>query len=244
MAESMASFAARMDRHPAALAPGALDDIDREPPVCAARVPAEARAVRSRRDSGCEGLLLDVLIENRRSLIQLARSFVGCSSRAEDVVHDVFIKLTGFPNQDDVRQPQAYVARMVRNASIDACRRQSLENTWHTCEEDGLDVPSPEPTPESALVTRDSLRHAFDALAQLPERTRSAFERVRLREETLQETARALNVSQTLVHFMVRDAAQHCAECMHAGAKNVAYAKTAGRSKKTCASNVKQMTAS
>ena len=75
-------------------------------------------------------------------------------------------------------------------------------------------------------------------------RTRSAFERVRLREETLQETARALNVSQTLVHFMVRDAAKHCADCMHAGAQNVAYAKTAGRSKKSCASNVKQMTAS
>lgn len=238
MAESMARFAARINRHPAAFASGALDDIDCEPSAA----PREAHASESE-ERGCEGLLLDVLIENRRSLIQLARSFVGCSSRAEDVVHDVFIKLTGFSNQDDVRQPLAYVARMVRNASIDACRRQSLENTWHACEEDGLDVPSPEPSPESALVTRDSLRHAFDALAQLPERTRSAFERVRLREETLQETARALNVSQTLVHFMVRDAAKHCADCMHAGAKNVAYGKTAGRTKKSCASNVKQMTA-
>ncbi|WP_109481444.1 RNA polymerase factor sigma-70 [Paraburkholderia sp. C35] len=241
MAESMASFAARIDRNAAAFTQGALDDIDCEPAVAlqGAHTAAGART--------CEGLLLDVLIENRRSLIQLARSFVGCSSRAEDVVHDVFIKLTGFSNQDDVRQPLAYVARMVRNASIDACRRQSLENTWHACEEDGLDVPSPEPTPESALVTRDTLRHAFDALAQLPERTRSAFERVRLREETLQETARALNVSQTLVHFMVRDAAKHCADCVHAGAKNVAYmktaTKTAGRSKKSGASNVKQMTA-
>src|SRR5689334_16255477 len=125
MAESMARFAARIDRHPAAFAPGALDDIDCEP--------SEAR-VTATEQRRCEGLLLDVLIENRRSLIQLARSFGGCSSRAEDVVHDVFIKLTGFSNQDDVRQPLAYVARMVRNASIDACRRQSLENTWHACE--------------------------------------------------------------------------------------------------------------
>jgi RNA polymerase sigma-70 factor (ECF subfamily) len=239
----MASFAARAELHPAALAQGALDDIGCEPPACAARMPASPRVADARRQPGCEGSLLDVLIENRRSLIHLARSFVGCASRAEDVVHDVFVKLTGFQNQDDVRQPLAYVARMVRNASIDACRRQNLENTWHACEEDGLDVPSPEPTPESALVTRDTLRHAFDALAQLPERTRSAFERVRLREETLQETARALNVSQTLVHFMVRDAAKHCEACMHAGAKNVACAKTAGRSKKSAAPNVKQITA-
>jgi len=251
MAESMASFTARINRHPAAFAQGALNEVDCDADCeltdasLDASVDSKAsNASNASNARGCEGLLLDVLIENRRSLIQLARSFVGCSSRAEDVVHDVFIKLTGFSNQDDVRQPLAYVARMVRNASIDACRRQSLENTWHACEEDGLDVPSPEPTPESALVTRDTLRHAFDALAQLPERTRSAFERVRLREETLQETARALNVSQTLVHFMVRDAAKHCADCMHAGAKNVAYVKTTGRAKKTCASNVKQMTAS
>jgi RNA polymerase sigma factor (sigma-70 family) len=179
---------------------------------------------------GAHGLLLDVLIENRKLLVNLARSFVDCRSRAEDVVHDVFVKLTAFPNQDDIRQPLAYVTRIVRNASIDACRRQALENTWHACEEDGLEVPSSEPGPESALATRNALQHAFDALAELPERTRVAFERVRLAEETLQETARALNVSQTLVHFMVRDAAKHCADCVQTGkraaAREVAPADT------------------
>ncbi|MGG1943988.1 RNA polymerase factor sigma-70 [Trinickia sp. NRRL B-1857] len=182
---------------------GAADDGDR-PGVCGA-CPAAVR---------CGGALLDVLVSHRASLIQFARSFVGCISRAEDVVHDVFIKLTGFRNQEDIRQPLAYVMRMVRNASIDACRRQSLENVWYAGEEEGLDVASPEPSPEAALLTRDALRSAFDALAELPERTRCAFERVRLREETLQETARALGVSQTLVHFMVRDAARHCADCV------------------------------
>ena len=159
--------------------------------------------------------LLDALAADRTSLILFARSFVGCMSRAEDVVHDVFVKLTAFRNQDEIRQPLAYVMRMVRNASIDACRRQSLESDWHACEEEGFDVASSEPSPEAALLTRDTLRTAFDALAQLPERTRCAFERVRLREETLQETARALGVSQTLVHFMVRDAARHCADCVY-----------------------------
>lgn len=187
----------------------------------------------------CGGALLDVLVSHRASLIQFARSFVGCVSRAEDVVHDVFIKLTGFRNQDDIRQPLAYVMRMVRNASIDACRRQSLESVWYACEEEGLDVASPEPSPEAALLTRDALRSAFDALAELPERTRCAFERVRLREETLQETARALGVSQTLVHFMVRDAARHCADCME-GAGGGTRALPA---KKKRASNVNEMSA-
>ena len=102
-----------------------------------------------------KGALLDVLIANRPMLVNLARGFVGCASLAEDVVHDVFIKLVDFPDQEAVRQPVAYVTRMVRNASIDAFRRQSLENTYHADEDDGLHVPSPEPSPEAALLVRD-----------------------------------------------------------------------------------------
>ncbi|MFL9909330.1 RNA polymerase factor sigma-70 [Paraburkholderia sp. RL17-337-BIB-A] len=166
--------------------------------------------------------LLDVLIANRPMLVNLARGFVGCASLAEDVVHDVFIKLVDFPDQDAVRQPLAYVTRMVRNASIDAFRRQSLENTYHADEDDGLHVPSPEPSPEAALLVRDTLRHVYNALEQLPPRSRAAFEMVRLREETLQSTARALDVSQTLVHFMVRDAEKHCADCLDASNRGVA----------------------
>ncbi|SAL39921.1 RNA polymerase factor sigma-70 [Caballeronia telluris] len=166
--------------------------------------------------------LLDVAIANRQMLVNVARGFVGCASRAEDVVHDVFVQLIDFAGQDAVRQPMGYIARMVRNASIDACRRQSLENTYHADEQDGLDVPSQELTPEAKVQARDTLRRVCDALAQLPARSRTAFEMVRLSEETLQSTARALNVSQTLVHFMVRDAQKHCADCLEACDRNVA----------------------
>lgn len=179
--------------------------------------PVSRRARNHAREVDSEnGTLLDVLIDNRPMLVNLARGFVGCASLAEDVVHDVFIKLVDFPDQDAVRQPVAYVTRMVRNASIDAFRRQSLENTYHADEDDGLHVPSPEPSPEAALLVRDTLRHVYNALEQLPPRSRAAFEMVRLREETLQSTARALDVSQTLVHFMVRDAEKHCADCLDA----------------------------
>ncbi|MGG2408651.1 sigma factor-like helix-turn-helix DNA-binding protein, partial [Aeromonas veronii] len=92
----------------------------------------------------------------------------------------------------------------------------------HTEEDDGFDVPSPEPTPEAALMTRDTLRRVWAALDDLPARSRAAFEMVRLREETLQTAARALNVSQMLVHFMVRDAERHCAECLDACHRGVA----------------------
>ena len=166
--------------------------------------------------SSAAGPLLDILIANRPLYVNVARGFVGCTSRAEDVVHDVFLKLVDLPGQDAIRQPIAYVMRMVRNASIDACRRQNLENIYHADEDGGLNRRSQEPSPEAALVVRDRLRHVYDALAQLPARSRAAFEMVRMREETLQSTARALNVSQTLVHFMVRDVEKHCSACLDA----------------------------
>jgi RNA polymerase sigma factor (sigma-70 family) len=185
--------------------------------------PAAARGRRDSRPVDWEkGALLDVLIANRPMLVDLARGVVGCASLAEDVVHDVFIKLVDFPNQDAVRQPVAYVTRMVRNASIDEFRRQNLEDTYHAEEGDGLHVPSPAPSPEATLLARDTLRHVYTALEQLPPRSRAAFEMVRLREETLQSTARALDVSQTLVHFMVRDAEKHCADCLDACNRGVA----------------------
>jgi RNA polymerase sigma-70 factor (ECF subfamily) len=172
--------------------------------------------------SSVEPSLLDIAVANRQMLVNMARGVVGCASRAEDVVHDVFVSLIDLPQQDAVRQPMGYIARMVRNASIDACRRQSLENIYRADEEDGFDVPSQELTPEARVQARDTLRRVCDALAQLPDRSRTAFEMVRLGEETLQSTARALNVSQTLVHFMVRDAQQHCADCLDARERNVA----------------------
>ncbi|CAB3746573.1 extracytoplasmic-function sigma-70 factor [Burkholderia sp. MSh2] len=206
-----------LDRPAAAAAnPFLGSDRDRRPRAHRA---AEPRA---------QGALLDVLISHRAMLVNVARGIVGCTSRAEDVVHDVFVKLVEFPNQDAVRQPVAYVSRMVRNASIDACRRRNLENVYHTEEDAGFDVPSPEPTPEAALLTRDTLRRVWAALDDLPARSRAAFEMVRLREETLQTAARALNVSQTLVHFMVRDAERHCADSLEACHRGVACPAFAG----------------
>lgn len=162
------------------------------------------------------GALLEVLIANRQMLVNVARGFVGCMSQAQDVVHDVSIKLVDFPNQESIRQALAYVTRMVRNASIDVCRRQRLELTYRADEEEGAEIASSAPSPEATLMAREALSQVDDALARMPPRTRDAFHRVKIGNETLQSTARALNVSQTLVHFMIKDAEQYCAACLDA----------------------------
>ncbi len=84
--------------------------------------------------------LIPFFIVNRPIFVNMARNSVGSTSRAKDVVHDVFIKRADLHCNDAVRQPVAYVMRMMRNAATDACH----------------------------------------PLVQLPARSRTAFEMVRL----------------------------------------------------------------
>lgn len=198
-----------------------------------APAPRPAAAItRARRPANPGGALVQVLVRHRAMLVNVARGVTGCASRAEDVVHDVLVRLVDFPGQEAIRQPLAYVTRMVRNASIDVCRRQSLETTWHADEAAGLEMPSPEPTPEATALARDTLARMQRALTHVPARSRAAFEMVRVREESLAAAADALAVSQTLVHVMVRDVVRHCAECLDAldrGAAPPAFAAGARR---------------
>lgn len=158
--------------------------------------------------------MVAMLIAHRAQLVNTAASITGCRCRAEDVVQEVFLKLAGGVAVEAVRQPLAYLARMVRNLAIDHYRRQSFEGTHYEEGDEGLDVASPFAGPESSVIHRDLLDRVAGALAELPARTQAAFEMVRLSDMTLKEAAGRLGVSQTLVHFMVRDATAHCLDCV------------------------------
>ncbi|WP_432721092.1 RNA polymerase factor sigma-70 [Jeongeupia wiesaeckerbachi] len=164
--------------------------------------------------SGGEGQMVAALIEHRSKLVNTAAAVTGCSCRAEDVVQEVFLKVAERMPTEVVQQPLAYLVRMVRNQAIDHYRRQSFESGHFADDNEGFDVPSPWGGPETNVIQRDLLRRVSDALSTLPCRTQAAFEMVRLGNMTLKEVAQKLEVSQTLVHFMVRDATQHCLDCV------------------------------
>ena len=151
-----------------------------------------------------------VLIENRHLLVKVASAVTGCRCRAEDVVHDVFIKVSEAEPVESLRQPLAYLIRMVRNLAIDHYRRRAFEGCHYIDEENGFEVPSPYAGPEATALHRDLLQRVSNVLATFPPRTRKAFEMVRIDEHSLKDTAIELGVSQTLVHFMVRDVTEQC----------------------------------
>lgn len=155
-----------------------------------------------------------VFVEHRPQLQRVAFKILGNSEWAQDVVQDTYLKMIEANDVFEVKQPLAYLFQMVRNLAIDAHRRAALEARVFVAEEDGLNVPAATGTPESVTVSRQDLRIVADALAELPERTRRAFELHRLGGLTQREIADDFGVSITLVNFMIRDAVAHCAAAM------------------------------
>ncbi|MBN6716216.1 RNA polymerase factor sigma-70 [Pseudomonas capsici] len=161
--------------------------------------------------SMCDTPLLQAFVDNRPVLVKVATRITGCTSRAEDVVQDAFFRLQSAPEiSSSIKAQLSYLFQIVRNLAIDHYRKQALEQKYSGSEEEGLNVVVHGASPETSHINFVTLEHIADALAQLPSRTRYAFEMYRLHGVPQKEIARELGVSPTLVNFMIRDALVHC----------------------------------
>jgi RNA polymerase sigma factor (sigma-70 family) len=154
--------------------------------------------------------LLGIFMDYRRALIEAAARITGCRGLAEDVVQDAYLKFSGQLGSISARQPIAYLFCIVKNLAIDRYRNRTLEQRYVCNEEEGLQVGCVRNSPEIIMQNRESLSAVVSALAELPKRTRRAFELHRLEGLTQKEIALTLGVSPTLVNFMIRDAHAHC----------------------------------
>ncbi len=159
--------------------------------------------------------MLDLFVVHRKSLVDYAAPIVGCRALAEDVVQEAFIRFSSSVGEErsqsgTVSQPLHYLFRIVRNLAIDWARRISSERQDPASEEVLAATAADIPSPEQAALYRDELRILSKALAELPDRTRLAFEMHRLHNYKLQDIADRLNVSTTLVHQLIRQAVMHC----------------------------------
>jgi len=151
--------------------------------------------------------LVDVFIAHRPQLRAIARKIVGTADLADEVTQDAYLRVVeGVPTRR-ILQPLYYCCQVVRNIAIDHLRRVSLETRVRVFTDDG-DVPEVPVscTSEQRLDDRRLIAAIDQALADLPARTRQAFELFRLGDVTQREIGARLGCSATLVNFMVKDA--------------------------------------
>jgi RNA polymerase sigma factor (sigma-70 family) len=153
-----------------------------------------------------------VFMEHRCRLEKHAAKILGSPHSAEDVVQDAYIKAVETAATREIERPASYLYQIVRNLAIDHYRRAILESRYFTSEEEGSEIVDSTGSPETIVIERLQLRSLAAALADLPKRTQRAFELHSIDGYTQREVAKQLNVSPTLVNFMIRDALKHCRE--------------------------------
>ena len=153
--------------------------------------------------------LLQLYADNRTSLTRFAISLTRSHSDAEDIVQDTFFKLSSVSSVAPSPKAQLnYLFQIVRNLSVDHYRKQSRIRKHHNASD--VDAAISNSSPETNYSDTQTLNQIDTALAELPERTRYAFERHRIHGISQKEIASELGVSNTLVNFMIRDALLHC----------------------------------
>lgn len=159
--------------------------------------------------SASNASLLQLYAENRTSLTRFAIRLTRSHSDAEDIVQDAFFRLSSVSSVAPSPKAQlSYLFQIVRNLSVDLYRKQSQIKKHHDARD--VDAAISDSSPEASYSDTQTLNQIDVALAELPERTRYAFERHRIHGITQKEIARELGVSNTLVNFMIRDALMHC----------------------------------
>jgi len=155
---------------------------------------------------------LALYVAHRGALVKYANGIVGDRAHAEDVVQEAYIRFSATGREGRPREPIAhpvsYLYRIVRNLAFDWVKRASSEGT--SVQSETLErLANDAPTAEDILFYRDELRMVAEALAELPERTRIAFNMVRLEGRTLREVADCLGVSIVRAHQLVKEAVLH-----------------------------------
>lgn len=156
---------------------------------------------------------ITLFIEHRRALVDYATAIVGSRSKAEDLVQEAWVRLDmAVREHRPILEPKAYLYRIVRNLALDgrtaAAREGRVVRSEEVTEADQARFAGP--NPEGISLYRNELRQLQQAMAELPPRTRIAFQMHRLGGFKLREIAIHLNISIPTAHKLVIDGLRHC----------------------------------
>lgn len=156
---------------------------------------------------------LSLYVTHRRALVDYANSITGSRAQAEDLVQEAWLRFDEASKGRFLDDAKGYLYRIVRNLAFDGQRRMARENrlvAQDAFERAAEICPDDTPTPETVALYKDEVQCVMEAMAELPERTRIAFEMHRFGGARLKEIAAFLGISVSLAQLLVTDAAEHC----------------------------------
>lgn len=145
-------------------------------------------------------------------IVAAARRGGHPGSSALDIVHDLYLKLSGRPEVlRDKRSIKSYLCQAAVNLGIDRFRKERFETRLFSGTEDEAHaVPAENAAPDRTLEVEARIAVLRDAIAELPTRRRNVFILHRLNQLAPDEIAVRLNISRNMVDRHLRRAFAHC----------------------------------
>lgn len=142
--------------------------------------------------------------DHAAALRRRLRARLGSSEEANELLHDAFARLLGARPLRGMREPGAFLNRIVRNLLIDRARRRSARPV-HVTIDNACDSAVP-PEQEQALELEQMRRRYKQVIAALPPRMRHVFVLHRLEGLSYKEIAERLDISTRTVEWHIAEA--------------------------------------
>ncbi len=160
--------------------------------------------------------LQDLYADHSSWLQAWLRRKLGCAHHAADLAHDTFLRIIVSRNALlDIKEPRAYLTATAKRLLVDRSRRQLVEQAYLE-ELTRLAESLPGyPSPDDVLMAVQALEQIGAALQGAAPRSREAFLRHYLDDQTHAAIAADMGVSKRMVQKYLVQALLHCrAHCL------------------------------
>jgi RNA polymerase sigma-70 factor (ECF subfamily) len=160
-------------------------------------------------------LLIETYLERRGDLVRFFTFRLKSPSAAEDLVQDMFVRISGAGAPAEVQSPVGYLYRLGSNLMLDRLRGErrsaAREVAWRQAHHSaiGADDVAEEPAADDAVAARQRLSLVVEALKDLSPQTQRVFRMHKFDGFSHPEVAQALGISRSAVEKHIMAALKH-----------------------------------
>lgn len=161
--------------------------------------------------------LIAAYLRKRADLVRFFAKRTGSAAAAEDIVQELYLKISAGPIPPDLHSPEAYLYRVGSNVMLDRLKKErrqaAREEDWGRSRGAvGLESIAEDPPADEALASRQRLARLIAHLDELPQQVAGAFRRHKFDGLTHSEVAAELGVSRSAVEKYIMTALHYLLE--------------------------------
>ena len=159
--------------------------------------------------------LIALYLERRADLVRFFTVRLRSASAAEDLVQDIYVRLSSLSQPANIQNPVAYLYRLGSNLMLDRLRGErrtaNRDGAWLDSQtvRVGNEEVSLEPSAEAAVAARQRLAQLAVALEELSPQTQRVFRMHKFEGLSHPEVAAALGISRSAVEKHMMTALKH-----------------------------------